>query len=157
LYADRITGSMERAMAETDRRRIKQVTYNTLHGITPQSIKKSISDVLHDVSQADHLTVEIDDTGETTHLVGHNLRAHIDSLIKRMKTAAGDLDFEEAARLRDEVKLEIGANPTSRHVSGVGSGTTKSYLPKGRPKGRSDGGKPGTRTTRGTQRFKHKK
>jgi excinuclease ABC subunit B len=163
LYADRMTGSMERAIAETDRRRIKQVAYNTEHGITPQSIRKSISDVLHDVSQADHLTVEIDDSGETTHLVGHNLRAHIDSLIKRMKTAAGDLDFEEAARLRDEIKqleaseLEIGINPTSRHVSGVGSGTTKSYLPKGRPKGRSDGGKPGTRTTRGTQRYKHRK
>lgn len=155
LYADRITGSMERAMAETDRRRKKQEAYNTQHGITPQSIKKQISDVLHDVSQSDHLTVEIDESGETTHLIGHNLRAYIDDLLKKMKEAAGNLDFEEAARLRDEVRrleaseLEIAANPTGRPTSSF-TGAQGKLLPKGR----SAGGKPGTRTTRGTQRRK---
>jgi excinuclease ABC subunit B len=155
LYADRITGSMERAMAETDRRRTKQEAYNQQHGITPQSIKKQISDVLHDVSQSDHLTVEIDETGETQHLIGHNLRGYIDDLMKKMKEAAGDLDFEEAARLRDEIRrleaseLEISANPTAR-PSAKFAGAQGKLLPKGR----SAGGKPGTRTTRGTQRRK---
>jgi excinuclease ABC subunit B len=157
LYADKMTGSMQRAIAETDRRREKQVAYNTQHDITPQSIRKQISDVLHDVSQADHLTVAIDESGETVHLVGHNLRAHIDNLIKRMKTAAGNLDFEEAAQLRDEIRhleaseLEIATNPTAR-PSAKFAGAQGKLLPKGR----SAGGKPGTRTTRGTQRYKAK-
>jgi excinuclease ABC subunit B len=152
LYADKITGSMQRAMRETDRRREKQVEYNTLHGITPTSIKKQISDVLHDVTQGDHLTVDIDEN--TQHLVGHNLRAHLDDLTKRMKEAAANLDFEEAARLRDDIRaleaseLEIGLNPGAR-PAGFGSGA-KTKLRRGR----SAGGKPGTRTTRGSQRAK---
>jgi excinuclease ABC subunit B len=156
LYADTITGSMERAMAETNRRRTKQEGYNRQHGITPQSVRKQISDVLHDVSQSDHLTVDIDETGETTHLIGHNLRGYIDELMKKMKDAAGDLDFEEAARLRDEIRrleaseLEISTNPAAQPMTSY-----KGAQGKLLPKGRSAGGKPGTRTTRGTQRRKH--
>ena len=106
LYADRITGSMERALNETDRRRDKQVDYNTLHGITPASIKSQINDIMSDVSLRDGVLVDTGDD-ERPHLVGHNLRAYIGDLESRMRKAAADLEFEEAGRLRDEIrKLE---------------------------------------------------
>ena len=79
LYADRITGSMERALNETDRRREKQVAYNTLHGITPESIKSQINDIMSDVTLRDGVLVETGDD-ERPHLVGHNLRAYIGDL-----------------------------------------------------------------------------
>jgi excinuclease ABC subunit B len=138
LYADKMTGSMTRALAETDRRRAKQEAYNVLHGITPQSIKKQISDVLRDLSQADHLTVPLDDEG-TLHNIGHNLKGYIAELDARMRKAAGDLEFEEAGRLRDQIRQleqsELGL---------AGSGAVQ-YAPV---KGRALGGKAGTRTNK---------
>ena len=136
LYADRITGSMERAMAETDRRREKQHAYNIEHGITPQTIKRDIADIIAHTASKDGVTVGTGDD-EVNNLVGHNLRAYIDDLEKRMRTAAADLEFEEAGRLRDEIrKLEAD----------------ELGLPDGQQKavrvGRSNEGKPGTRKMR---------
>ena len=133
LYADFTTGSMERALAETGRRRAKQIAWNEAHGITPETVKKAVSDIIGHVAAKDHLTVEIDE--ETPHLVGHNLAAHIAELEKRMQDAAANLEFEEAARLRDEIRrLEAGE---------LGLGTSAAPV-----KPQAAGGKPGTRTDR---------
>ncbi|WP_152046189.1 excinuclease ABC subunit UvrB [Aureimonas psammosilenae] len=120
LYADRITGSMERAMAETDRRRDKQVAYNVANGITPQSVKARIADILDSYYEKDHVRVEAGNFASEGAMVGNNLRAHLEHLEKDMRDAAADLDFERAARLRDEIKrlqateLAIGADPMAR-------------------------------------------
>jgi excinuclease ABC subunit B len=144
LYADRITGSMERAMRETDRRREKQLEYNAANGITPLTIKRNISDVIGHLSNRDQVTIEIDD--DRPHMVGHNLRGYIEDLEKRMRKAAGDLEFEEAGRLRDEIR--------SLEAEELGlPGVAVSAAPI---MGRSNEGKPGTRKTRygKSQKFK---
>jgi excinuclease ABC subunit B len=136
LYADRITGSMERALNETGRRREKQVVYNEAHGITPTTIKRNIADILADVSQRDAVLVDTGDD-ERPHLVGHNLKAYIAELEQRMRKAAADLEFEEAGRLRDEIRRleadELGVPDHEKRAPLLGNSTE---------------GKPGTRKTR---------
>jgi len=136
LYADRVTGSMERAMAETDRRREKQRQYNEEHGITPTTIKRGIQDIVAHTASRDGVLIEIDDP-ERNNLVGHNLRAYIEDLEKRMRAAAADLEFEEAGRLRDEIRRleadELGLPDDQKRAPMVG---------------RANEGKPGTRKLR---------
>src|SRR6185437_8851839 len=99
-------GSMERAIAETNRRREKQVEFNTANGITPESVKKSIGDILNSVYERDHVLIEVGgrDMTDDVIAIGHNFEAVLSDLETRMREAAADLNFEEAARLRDEVK-----------------------------------------------------
>ena len=103
LYADKITKSMKSAMDETSRRRFKQENYNEVNGITPESIKKSVSDILRSVSDSDYVTVTTG-AGGVDHRVGENLRTHLKELRKKMHDSASNLEFEEAARLRDEIR-----------------------------------------------------
>ncbi|PAU98533.1 excinuclease ABC subunit UvrB [Paracoccus salipaludis] len=122
MYADHITGSMERAMRETERRRAKQQAYNEAHGITPQTVRKNVDDVLAGLWQGDtdqsRITTKVDKP-----LVGSNLQAHLDALRTQMRKAAENLEFEEAARLRDEVKrleaveLVVSDDPLARQTA----------------------------------------
>jgi excinuclease ABC subunit B len=105
LYADRITGSMERAMAETARRREKQEAFNTEHGITPASVKANIREILASGYERDHVTIPIGDGKDAAKpFTGDNFKATLRDMQDRMRKAAADLEFEEAARLRDEIK-----------------------------------------------------
>ena len=143
LYADRITGSMERALAETDRRRSKQQAFNEEHGITPATIKRNIHDIVAHSAAQDSVLVDTGDE-ERNNLVGHNLRSYIEDLEKRMREAAANLEFEEAGRLRDEIR-RLEADEL-----GIPDGEKKAPLV-----GRSNEGKPGTRKTRyGKTRYK---
>ncbi|MFN3824735.1 MAG: excinuclease ABC subunit UvrB [Pseudorhodobacter sp.] len=145
MYADRVTGSMERALGETNRRRDKQIAYNEAHGITPQTVKKNVEDVLAGLWQGDtdmaRVTAKVDKP-----LVGSNLAAHLDALRVQMRKAAENLEFEEAARLRDEVKrleaveLAIADDPLARQ-----SAVEEAVEDAVKMSGRSTGGRAGMR------------
>ncbi|WP_428548718.1 excinuclease ABC subunit UvrB [Profundibacter sp.] len=119
MYADRITGSMERAMKETERRRARQIAYNEEHGITPATVKKNIGDVLSGLYDGDTDMSRITATVDKP-LIGENLATHLEALRSDMRKAAENLEFEEAARLRDEVRrleaveLAIADDPLAR-------------------------------------------
>ena len=122
MYADRITGSMERAIGETDRRRAKQIAYNEEHGITPETIRKNVDDVLQGLYKGDvdmnRVTTRIDPKQS-----GSNMKAVMDGLRDDMRKAAENLEFEEAARLRDELKrletveLTLADDPMARQYA----------------------------------------
>ena len=149
MYADKITGSMERAMRETNRRREKQAAYNKANGITPETVRKNVTDVLEGVWQGDtdqaRITAKVDKP-----LLGDNLRTHLEAIRKDMIKAAENLEFEEAARLRDEIKrleaveLAVADDPLARQ-SAVEAAAEASV----RSSGRSTAGRAGTTVVRG--------
>jgi len=149
LYADKETKSIKKAIQETDRRRKVQLAYNKKHNIDAKSIKKEISDILESVYEKDYVKIS---EGSN---VGGNLKKHLKALDKKMKNAASNLEFEEAAKIRDEIRklesteLEITLNPKIRQ-----------YDVKNRlyPKGRSTLGMPGTKVTKKKdKKWKHKR
>jgi excinuclease ABC subunit B len=147
LYADQMTRSLRSAIEETERRRNKQRSWNEAHGITPISIKRTIGKVLESVFEQDYVTVApVRDSG-ATEFVGRDLKATIAELEKRMRAAAADLEFEEAARLRDELRrleaLDLGLEPppapsASLRPGGAGARGRKDRTPE--PMGPGGGG-----------------
>jgi len=145
LYADKITGSMERAMGETERRRAKQIAYNEEHGITPMTVKKNVEDILAGLYKGDvdmnRVTATID-----APLAGGNLATVLDGLRADMRKAAENLEFEEAARLRDEVKrleaveLAVADDPLAKQ-----SDVEKAVVDAKTASGRSTAGRGGMR------------
>ena len=136
LYADQITGSMNRAITETNRRRAKQVAWNEANGITPVSIKHNIQDALQSVYKQDYITVDAGlADGENVQILGHNMQAIIADMERRMKEAAANLEFETAARLRDEIRclheteLAIYDGQLARRKDGCKYGTKATVPP----------------------------
>jgi excinuclease ABC subunit B len=138
LYADHMTQSLEAAINETNRRREKQQAYNAANGITPASVRSRIGEIMNSMYEQDHVNV---DTGlaEEAHLIGHNLRATISELETKMKAAAAELEFEEAARLRDEIKrleqleLEYGGDGSGPIEAGESEPGDSGALPSAAP------------------------
>jgi excinuclease ABC subunit B len=124
LYADSITRSLKAAIDETERRRAKQTAYNAAHGITPQSVKKQINDIMRSVAERDYVTVDVGQDAPPT-LAGLDLQAYVGELERKMREAAANLEFEEAARLRDEIRhledgeLGLPARPASARGGGA--------------------------------------
>ena len=153
MYADRITGSMERALAETNRRREKQQAYNLENGITPETVKKNVEDILAGLYKGDTDQSRVTANVETKLQGGSNLQAVLDGLRVDMLKAAENLEFEEAARLRDEVRrletveLAISDDPLARQ-SAINAAENENVP------GRSTAGKGGTRAYRGKSRRK---
>ena len=153
MYADRITGSMERALTETNRRREKQQAYNLENGITPETVKKNVEDILAGLYKGDTDQSRVTANVETKLQGGSNLQAVLDGLRTDMLKAAENLEFEEAARLRDEVRrletveLAISDDPLARQ-SAINAAENENVP------GRSTAGKGGTRAYRGKSRRK---
>lgn len=149
MYADRITGSIERALSETNRRKKKQLAYNELHGITPSTIKKNVSDVLSGVFDGDTDMSRVTATIENSPKIGSNLKTHLSDLRQKMFSAAENLEFEEAGRLRDEVKrleavdMATSDDPMAKQsaIAAIASGAITN--------GRSKAGRGGTRVYKG--------
>ena len=104
LYADRITGSMQKAISETNRRRKIQEEYNKEHGITPVSIKKSVTDILSTIYESDYYTVPLEENDEELDIAPEKISRTINTLNKEMKDAAKNLEYETAAKKRDKIK-----------------------------------------------------
>ena len=149
LYADKETKSIKKAIKETERRREIQLKYNKKHKIDAKSVKKEIGDILESVYEKDYVKIS---EGSN---IGGNLKKHLKALDKKMKESASNLEFEEAAKIRDEIRklqsteLEITLNPKIRQYDVK----NKVY-----PKGRSTLGMPGTRVTKKRdKKWKHAK
>jgi excinuclease ABC subunit B len=145
LYADKITGSMERAMGETTRRRARQMAYNDEHGITPTTVKKNVEDILAGLYKGDvdmnRVTATID-----APLAGGNLATVLEGLRTDMRKAAENLEFEEAARLRDEVKrLEAVELAVADDTLAKQADVEKAVVGAKAAGGRSTGGRGGMR------------
>jgi excinuclease ABC subunit B len=139
-YADTMTGSLERAIAETRRRREKQLRWNREHGITPETVKRGIEDIIDTPWEADHVTVDVRTAQKIGGLEGKNLEQVIAELEKKMYEAAANLEFEEAARLRDEVQRLREHLMTTLEGPASSTPTEESATPPARP-GRKKSGK----------------